>query len=196
MNWHKRHGFTIVELLIVIVVIAILAAITIVAFNGVQQRAANSSKKAAVQSISKLISLYRTEHNGEYPSTATTVYCLTTDSECRTYAGNDVTADNTALLAALRSYGSIPATSGDATAVNGPNGGITYMYSSARTLDGVSNTFVLLYWLNGTNQDCRGIGGMVSVADSGTPNDLTPAARSRADTGTNQTRCYLMFPNQ
>ena len=31
----KSSGFTIVELLIVIVVIAILAAITVVAFNGV-----------------------------------------------------------------------------------------------------------------------------------------------------------------
>ena len=35
----KVTGFTIVELLIVIVVIGILAAITIVAFNGVQDRA-------------------------------------------------------------------------------------------------------------------------------------------------------------
>lgn len=35
----KQAGFTIVELLIVIVVIAILAAITIVAFNGIQERA-------------------------------------------------------------------------------------------------------------------------------------------------------------
>jgi prepilin-type N-terminal cleavage/methylation domain-containing protein len=35
----KSHGFTIVELLIVIVVIGILAAITIVAYNGVQERA-------------------------------------------------------------------------------------------------------------------------------------------------------------
>src|SRR5690349_15331856 len=38
---HDR-GFTIVELLIVIVVIAILAAITIVAFNGVQDRSRDS----------------------------------------------------------------------------------------------------------------------------------------------------------
>lgn len=38
----KRTGFTIVELLIVIVVIGILAAITIVAYNGIQARAAQS----------------------------------------------------------------------------------------------------------------------------------------------------------
>ena len=38
----KRTGFTIVELLIVIVVIGILAAITIVAFNGIQTRAKNT----------------------------------------------------------------------------------------------------------------------------------------------------------
>ena len=42
----KQKGFTIVELLIVIVVIAILAAITIVAFNGIQQRAKNSAIQA------------------------------------------------------------------------------------------------------------------------------------------------------
>ena len=37
MGWQRNSkGFTIVELLIVIVVIAILAALTIVAFNGIQ----------------------------------------------------------------------------------------------------------------------------------------------------------------
>ena len=35
MNQVKQRGFTIVELLIVIVVIGILAAITIVAYNGI-----------------------------------------------------------------------------------------------------------------------------------------------------------------
>lgn len=45
----NRRGFTIVELLIVIVVIAILAAITIVAYNGVQDRA---KLAASVQTVS------------------------------------------------------------------------------------------------------------------------------------------------
>lgn len=40
----QNSGFTIVELLIVIVVIGILAAITIVAYNGVQQRARDMTR--------------------------------------------------------------------------------------------------------------------------------------------------------
>lgn len=40
----KNAGFTIVELLIVIVVIGILAAITIVSFNGVQNRAKDTAQ--------------------------------------------------------------------------------------------------------------------------------------------------------
>lgn len=62
----NRHGFTIVELLIVIVVIAILAAITIVAFNGIQQRARDSDRKAAVASLTKALELYHAD-NGQYP---------------------------------------------------------------------------------------------------------------------------------
>jgi prepilin-type N-terminal cleavage/methylation domain-containing protein len=43
-----KHGFTIVELLIVIVVIGILAAITIVSFNGVTARAAAAKKQSDI----------------------------------------------------------------------------------------------------------------------------------------------------
>lgn len=49
----KTRGFTIVELLIVIVVIAILAAITIVAYNGIQNRAKASAAQAASNTMIK-----------------------------------------------------------------------------------------------------------------------------------------------
>jgi len=55
---HDR-GFTIVELLIVVVVIAILAAITIVSYNGIQRRASNTLVLASVSNWEKNIRLYQ-----------------------------------------------------------------------------------------------------------------------------------------
>lgn len=62
-----RRGFTIVELLIVIVVIAILAAISIVAYNGIQNRAYNSSVVSVAKSYYNALALYAQEHDA-YPS--------------------------------------------------------------------------------------------------------------------------------
>lgn len=52
-----KSGFTIVELLIVIVVIGILAAITIVAYNGIQQRARASATSAALNQTAKKLAI-------------------------------------------------------------------------------------------------------------------------------------------
>lgn len=64
----KQTGFTIVELLIVIVVIAILAAISVVAYTGVQDRAEASKTAAAVKAYKDALILYKTD-NGVYPTT-------------------------------------------------------------------------------------------------------------------------------
>lgn len=64
---HKtRSGFTIVELLIVIVVIGILASITIVAFNGIQGRARDTQRVQDMNSIVKALEVYKIQ-NGSYP---------------------------------------------------------------------------------------------------------------------------------
>ena len=77
----KDRGFTIVELLIVIVVIAILAAITIVAYNGIQNRAKTSSGQAAANALMKKVEAFNTI-NSVYPS-----YCqLVTNSNTPTGA--------------------------------------------------------------------------------------------------------------
>lgn len=63
----KQSGFTIVELLIVIVVIAILAAITIVAYNGIQARAQESSVQSDLRQNHVQLRLYRADNGGVYP---------------------------------------------------------------------------------------------------------------------------------
>jgi len=67
----KRTGFTIVELLIVIVVIGILAAITIVAFNGVQNRAKVAVVQSAAAQASKKILAYAALNSDQYPTALT-----------------------------------------------------------------------------------------------------------------------------
>ena len=57
------QGFTIVELLIVIVVIAILATITIVTFSGVQRQARDAKRKQDVATIAKQLQIHST-YNG------------------------------------------------------------------------------------------------------------------------------------
>jgi prepilin-type N-terminal cleavage/methylation domain-containing protein len=62
----KDRGFTIVELLIVIVVIAILAAIVIVAYNGVQNRAKASAALSSAQAVISKSEAMNAE-TGAYP---------------------------------------------------------------------------------------------------------------------------------
>jgi len=65
MSRYRQKGFTIVELLIVIVVIGILAAITVVAYNGVQSRARDNVRKQDLAQLSKATKLYAVD-NGDY----------------------------------------------------------------------------------------------------------------------------------
>lgn len=68
-NKIKQQGFTIVELLIVIVVIGILAAITIVAYNGIQNRGKTSAAESLGNSISKKAEAWNAIQSG-YPTFA------------------------------------------------------------------------------------------------------------------------------
>lgn len=64
---NKTKGFTLVELLIVIVVIAILAAISIVAYNGVTLKARDDQRVSDARNILSAISAYHAD-KGEWLS--------------------------------------------------------------------------------------------------------------------------------
>jgi prepilin-type N-terminal cleavage/methylation domain-containing protein len=67
---HKTNsGFTIVELLIVIVVIGILAAISLVAYTGVQAKSRDSIRKSDLANVSKALSMYNVD-KGNYITTS------------------------------------------------------------------------------------------------------------------------------
>jgi type IV pilus assembly protein PilA len=69
-NIRKREsGFTIVELLIVIVVIGILAAITIVAYNGITAKANSATARSNAESVQKVAESYNAD-NSLYPTAA------------------------------------------------------------------------------------------------------------------------------
>jgi prepilin-type N-terminal cleavage/methylation domain-containing protein len=177
----RKAGFTIVELLIVVVVIAILAAISIVAYNGIQQRSKNSATISAVNSYVKLINLYIAGESA-YPLASSTCLQVIT-GVC---SGRSATMD-----ANLQKYGNLPNDQGYSD--------ITYSYASGRTIDGATPPAVLLllYSLDGTNEDC-GLQGVVNqtaantyVTDTSTPRNTT-ASTSTPRAG--MTRCYVYVP--
>jgi general secretion pathway protein G len=65
----NQKGFTIVELLIVIVVIGILAALVITTFAGIQQKARNTERTTDIKALHGQIEVYFTNQNF-YPTLA------------------------------------------------------------------------------------------------------------------------------
>jgi prepilin-type N-terminal cleavage/methylation domain-containing protein len=99
-RWDKKQtGFTIVELLVVVVVIAILASITIVSYNGIQQRATSSVLSSSVASASRLVALYNTEFSkypaaiNDCPSPAAANICINSSGDITLTYQVDNTAD-------------------------------------------------------------------------------------------------------
>ena len=91
----NQKGFTIVELLIVIVVIAILAAISIVAYTGVQENARKTQRAADAKVVADAINAYYAEE-GSWPSTSGTLADCRTDTLSALAGFNTVRVSDTA----------------------------------------------------------------------------------------------------
>jgi len=104
----RIRGFTIVELLVVIVVITILASITMISYTGMQQKAKTNSGATLAQDVASKLQVFRTT-NGVWPT-----YCQfttnTTDGSgttpCTagsTSAGDDAKLDDTSVVVSASS---------------------------------------------------------------------------------------------
>jgi general secretion pathway protein G len=70
MNRYNRKGFTLIEILIVVIILGILAAIVIPQFTNASKEAKSSSLVTMVQSLRSQIALFKLQHNDYLPGTA------------------------------------------------------------------------------------------------------------------------------
>lgn len=158
---HKRgsrhtNGFTIVELLIVIVVIAILATITIVAYNGIQQRARDSQRRADISTIVKALEMYYTD-NGQYPPGLCTANCSINGGWSSTADGSWKNLASQLVPKYLSSLPADPISTPEAAGsfpMNDPKG-YDYSYVGLSNYCGIPSSagrqgFILVYRLEGT----------------------------------------------
>jgi prepilin-type N-terminal cleavage/methylation domain-containing protein len=177
MLTRRTAAFTIVELLIVIVVISILAAITIVGYNGIQTRAENTKTINAVGAYARALQSYAAI-NGGYPVTGVSVFACfgapvggecgnTTDAVAGACGGNSVAgATNAAFDTAIRTVlTSLPSPSSQNITCG------TRVYSGAHYSATSSSVGYVTYYLRG-DQTCGGIGGLESFGKNYTA-DLT-----------------------
>lgn len=63
-----KRGFTLVEILIVVIILGILAAIVIPQFSNASEDARKNSATSLIQTVRSAVELYRLEHAGRYPT--------------------------------------------------------------------------------------------------------------------------------
>ena len=137
-NIKRNSGFTIVELLIVIVVIAILATISIVAYNGIQNRAKSSAGQATANSIVKKLEAYNAI-NSAYPTTKTQIQGTDTSkidglADASTAGTKPIVTPASDSIISATALNSTSANGGTTVRINGTSaGGNVYYWDYAAT---------------------------------------------------------------
>lgn len=183
----KQTGFTIVELLIVIIVIAILATISIVAYNGIQERAKNSQTVSAVSQWAQALRMYKVD-NGAYPPQLS---CLgvgysrglsgeeTTGGQCRELSGGSQANIDPTFVSAMNKY-----ISGSPTPafVNGEADDGSW-YRGAIYVYGYTGSKARIdFVLTGSSTECPSISGLAITGRN-------------SYSASNSVRCVARFPD-
>ena len=164
---HKQQGFTIVELLIVIVIIGILATISIVAYNNVNDKARELSAQSSAKQLFSKLAAYEVE-KGTFPSTLDDINIKDSGSTTYQYrvdnSSNPKTWCSTVTVGSKSTYVS----NSQATPVAGGcaghgQGGVAAVTNLAKNPKPASGT--------GSSGGYSGYAGVGGVASSGVYND-------------------------
>jgi general secretion pathway protein G len=152
MKWvgNRQNGFTIVEIMIVVVIVAILAGLVLTAYRGVTDRGYNSRITTGVNAYIKAIQIYKAR-NGAYPTQTSCLGSGYPSNTCWTGTGGTRTVDGTfdTALATIVDVKPMLADTLLATGVgNNMRAGAVYTAASG------TGPFTITYYLKGTNQTC------------------------------------------
>jgi len=91
----KQKGFTIVELLIVIVIIGILATLVIVTFSGIQQRARDTQRQTDINAVQSQVEAYYAQ-TGNYPTLEMVMSSTFRNANMKGFPSDALSAPNSA----------------------------------------------------------------------------------------------------
>lgn len=94
MKAASRKGFTLIEILIVVIILGILAAIVIPQFTNASDDARKSSTASQLQTLRSAVELYKLQHGDTYPTSAgTDVGTVTTPLDWTKLLGTSLSYD-------------------------------------------------------------------------------------------------------
>jgi len=177
----SQAAFTIVELVIVISVIGILATISIVAYNGVQDRARTASAVDGANQAADLLEAFALKNNGVYPATNSLASAGVANSASVTYQYSQVSGGTNYCITATSGNVSYKMTQ-DAKPVAGgcPGHGVNGNSAITNLSTNPRATLALAGWYSNNNAIYPVTKGVVI---SGHPASITTAARAQLASG-------------
>lgn len=194
-SYRSKKGFTIVELLVVIVIIGIVATLVAVAYNGLTKRALNEQTAFAVAAYKKALIQYATI-NHSYPANSS--FCLGEGYPSSGCGSSNSIPQNTTVNNALRTYfgnTQIPLPNTRSIPYGGTvRTGAWFNYQPLYTLDGQSHSWFIAYMMEGYQTRCTG-SGILSIAGSGGQYSSSPPSNGYTVTSMEGSYCLIALPN-